>query len=553
MEYYLTGKQSQAIDKYTQEYLGTPGIILMERASREIAEFLKNLIKERKYENPRILSVVESGNNGGDAVATAWMLKDMGFEPAIYEINGISRKSESYIKEIEKAVEHGVSFLKAEQIKENVFAGYDIIIDGIFGVGLTREVTGVQKDIIDLMNKEREAGSVQLILSVDIPSGISSDTGHMLGTAVKADYTVTFEYIKYGMLFNEGRSYSGSIIKKAIGLYHPETLEEFRKIYKEYYPEMFDAAGTFIHYEYTSEEVKELLPERSPDSNKGSFGKVLVVAGSRDIYGAVYMAAEAAYRTGAGLVKIVTDIRNRDVLADKLPEAMMLTYDSDRVKTASDIKGFISAIHWADVILIGPGLGTEMVSVGLLKEIVENVDDNKYIIFDADALNIISGLSGVFEKLVRKTGYEHVIITPHMKEMERLLRGSGKDIVIDGIKETRDFVAHDFSDKNGIITVLKDARTVVGCTGSRNDFPIIYVNTTGNSGMSKGGSGDVLAGILAGLLAQNRDGAMTAYTAACMAVNIHGRAGDKAAEIMGLYSMLARDIIAAIPEILKTK
>lgn len=598
MKYYLTGKQAQAIDKYTQTNLGISGITLMESAAGKLAEAIDGVISDKNISFDRskdkILAIVESGNNGGDAVAAAWMLKDMGYNTYIYEINGISKKTDSYQIEIEKAKKRNVPFVNIRDDKGQIngIDEYKVVIDGIFGVGLTRAVTGVQAEVVDAINA---TPSTTFVVGVDIPSGISADTGRILGRAVRCDMTVTFEYIKYGMLLNEGREYSGDIRCKSIGLYVPEDVKKMAEVLRD--QGVYDiseaeiarnsqtaAENIYICHEYEDAEVAKILPARKGDSNKGTYGKVLIVAGSRDIYGAVYMAAEAAYRVGAGLVKVVTDIRNRDILCDKLPEAMILTYDTDSITedrgkglfrkgaevSLNDefVENFKSSVKWANVILAGPGLGTSDVSSQLMRHLKDTVTEDQRLILDADALNIISMDSSHewFKSFTSKLGKGNVIITPHMMEMLRIVKaGYDKetyDLVLsglgysDGIQLLKDFrksQAYSLAYNEGIIVVLKDARTVVayrnnledasGMEGYARECPL-YINTTGNSGMSKGGSGDVLAGMIAGLLAQCDKGRIPDMV--CAAVNLHGRAGDKAREEVGEYPMMARDIIKAI-------
>ena len=320
MEHYLTRNQAQFIDGYTQDKIGIPGLVLMERAAVRLAENVESIVAygsytkaEVKKETGKILAVAGAGNNGGDAIAAARILKAKGFDTYIYEVPGFSSKSESYMKQVEIARNAGVQFVQSIGRDE-----YDIILDGIFGIGLSRPVRGEQKDAIDEIN---ESGAY--VIGVDIPSGICSDTGHVLGAAVRCDVTITFEYIKVGMLFDEGREFSGMIVCEDIGLYHPNSRELFSVL--------SSVEDRYFYYEYEEDEIASHIPERTDNSNKGTYGKVLIVAGNADIYGAVYLAAEACYKTGAGLVKVVTDVRNRDALTHELPEAMMLTYDEDAV------------------------------------------------------------------------------------------------------------------------------------------------------------------------------------------------------------------------------
>ncbi|MBP5608115.1 MAG: NAD(P)H-hydrate dehydratase [Lachnospiraceae bacterium] len=546
MRYYLSGKQAQAIDRYTQDVIGIPGIVLMERAALKLAGCIDDACGrsngfDRKKD--KILAIAESGNNGGDAVAAARLLRNMGYDTYVYEVNGIGKKSDSYIKQIRIAENNSVKFIGQGNLSDSelydLFSEYRVVIDGIFGVGLSREVTGVHKKVIDVLNHV-SSDKDMLIVGCDIPSGICSDTGRILGCAVKCDMTVTFQYIKYGMLVDEGREYSGKIYCEDIGLYRPASVSFLGEV-------LSDTDTQYLYYEYEDEEISEHLPERKADSNKGSFGKVLILAGSKDIYGALYMCAESCLRCGAGLVRIVSDRVNRDLCMDKLPEAMMLAYDSDEPDKDFENE-YIKAVGWADVILAGPGLGTGEWSKHLLEVLFDNCISGQSLVLDADALNIVSAVDtkGIFKKLTDKLGYEHIVITPHMGEMLRLLKGT---LSMDRLRKNRAEAASYFAGENGVICILKDARTVIGCTGSVEGKKLIYVNTTGNSGMAKGGSGDVLSGIVAGIIAQNNNDEKTDYEMSCAAVHIHGRAGDGARDKKGETKMLARDIIDNIPVI----
>ncbi|SNU05308.1 NAD(P)H-hydrate epimerase [Lachnospiraceae bacterium] len=587
MIFYPTGKQAQIIDKYTQEVIGLPGLVLMEKAAEALADEIINKIEcckiagqnkdicdnagqKKEYccetdklygfrkDRDKILAIVEGGNNGGDAAAAARILKTKGYDTYIYEINGISRQTDSYMKQIQIAAASGVKFVK-EPLNEEDLSGYRIILDGIFGVGLSREVKGIQSAVIDMINSAGERGCY--VVGTDIPSGVSADTGKILGNAVRCDLTVTFHYTKYGMLLNKGREYSGEISCKDIGLFTVNTASDMKRVL-----DIEDLSDQKIIYEYDDEDIAIRIPKRNASSNKGSYGKVLILAGSKEVYGALYLSAAAALKIGAGLVKVVTDIRNKEVLSEKLPEAMCLAYDSEADITPDFIKEYDKAIAWADVILAGPGLGTGEVSETLLNNAIEKIASGQQLIMDADALNIISrkDVGEILAPLTRKLGFENVVITPHIMEMSRL-RGSLKDKTsfdeeikkagyeskIDYIKDSAFDVAKLFSDEYGCICILKDARTAVSCTGYLSDKKemLCYINTTGNSGMSTAGSGDVLSGILAGVLAQNSEEQMTVYEASCLAVNLHGRAGDCAKTHKGEHSLLAGDIIECIPHV----
>ncbi|MBR5368310.1 MAG: NAD(P)H-hydrate dehydratase [Lachnospiraceae bacterium] len=558
MKYYLNGKQARETDRYTSEHIGIPGIVLMERAALELANVVAGELEgtrtDRKSHGDgiarrscdvlgcesferascRILSVVGGGNNGGDAVAAARILKTMGFDTAVYEVNKEAKKSESYLIQERIAKNLGVRFLSEADFN------YDCIIDGIFGVGLTREVEGVYRTAVEAIN----AVSGALVVGCDIPSGIDADTGIMMGCAVKCDITVTFEYIKFGMLVNEGRACSGKILCREIGLYKPQDLSEAKRL--------FEGISAF---EYDEADLKRLLPKQKADSNKGTNGKVLVVAGSKDIYGALYLCSSACYRVGAGLVKVVTHEVNRSLLMDKLPEAMMLTYNDKDLLIDSDFFGKLAdSVAWADVILVGPGLGTGPQSVALLKHVIASLKEGQRLVLDADALNILfTNVRDVIKLITRRIGKGNTVITPHIGEMVRVMKGLGEETTPGEIKRNPAEAALLVARETGAVVVLKDARTVIA---TPEEERLVYVNTTGNSGMSKGGSGDVLAGITAGLLARGKgpDSHETAFETVCLAINLHGRAGDRARDDVGQTCMLAGNILDKIfPRLLPDK
>ena len=665
MKYYVNGKQAREIDRYTSEKIGIPSIVLMERAALELANAVLEELEENRA-SVRILSVVGGGNNGGDAVAAARILKSMGFDTAVYEVNKEAKKTESFLVQEKIARNLGVKFLCEEDIDFTVkkspdtgegqdaisalkseFSKYDVIIDGIFGVGLTREVEGVYRIAVEAVNSASGAQDDHsmingdpfetdraethdksfngqtcvkrpLVVGCDIPSGIDADTGIVMGCAVKCDITVTFEYIKFGMLVNEGRTYSGRILRREIGLYTPRDLTEAKRL--------FEGVSAF---EFDEADARRIAPKQKPDSNKGTNGKVLIVAGSKDIYGALYLCSSACFRVGAGLVKVVTHEVNRSLLMDKLPEAMVLTYnDSDLTdghglnpggKNGSEfLEKLASSVAWADVILVGPGIGTGPQSAALLRRVIASLKEGQHLVLDADALNILfsaeslrsntgksfdhktlnaggnidlrtwstthdkkfddaccfeesrldlseaQNVRDITDYISRKIGKGNSVITPHIGEMVRVMKGLGEETSAGEIKRNPAEAALFAARETGAVVVLKDARTVVADPGEER---LVYVNTAGNSGMSKGGSGDVLAGITAGLLARNmrvtcqgneEKGAdplakesisdipfmsRGCFETACLSVNLHGRAGDRAKDDVGESCMLAGNIL----------
>lgn len=494
MQYIVTKKEMQAIDAYTIDKIGIPSAVLMERAALSVVEEIERLNVSRG----RVLIVVEGGNNGGDGLAVGRILLERGYKVDIYYIGGFEKVSQGFQQQWSILHHMGVRFRKTIPNKE-----YAVIVDGIFGVGLSREVRGVQKKAIEAMN-HMDAIKV----AIDIPSGIDATTGEVLGTAFYADYTVTFGLKKLGMFFLDGIDACGTVICKPIG-----------------FPAQAVAHVKPMIYAYDNSDLDK-LPKRVNNSNKGTYGRVAVIAGSKNMSGAAFLCSKAAYSTGAGLVKIYTHESNRTILQSQLPEAVMMTYD--------DYEGALAciedALQWATVIVVGPGLGVDTVSERMLYELLMNAEVP--MVVDADALNI---LSNNIELL--RTSSVQIIMTPHMKEMSRLIQRP-----VEEIAKNRFVIAREFAKKMQVTLVLKDAKSIATNGGQQT-----YMNLAGNNGMSTGGSGDVLAGIIAGMLA----GGLTLADAARMGTYVHCRAGDLAAEHKGNYAMLASDIISYIGEVMR--
>lgn len=496
MEYAATREEMQRIDQYTIEEIGIPGMVLMEKAAMATCEE----IITRFTKDKTVLVVTERGNNGGDGIVVARILSSLGYKVDIYEIGGVRRASEQYVSQKEIAIHLELCFLE-----ELPGIDYDIIIDAIFGVGLSREISGVQREVIEKLNKK--SGTK---IAIDVPSGIDASTGKVMGTAFLADYTVTFGLNKVGLILYPGADYAGEVLVKDIGF--PKKAVEM-------------IAPKTIFY---TKEDRDKLPRRKADSNKGTYGRVLIVAGSKNMSGAAYFNAKAAYRSGCGLVQIFTHESNRVILQTKLPEAILTTYEEE-----TDAKEKLKeAIERANVIVFGSGMGNTYITRNLLL-LVQSLAKVP-IVLDADGINCIH-MEG--EKSIEFSKFlAPCIITPHMKEMARFMKTD-----ISSIKENIIQTAKLCAKDNHIICVLKDVRTVVMDEQSQT-----YINITGNHGMAKGGSGDVLAGIIGGLLA----GGLEPVEAARMGVFCHGMAGDFAKEEKGAYSMLASDIIEQLPFVL---
>ena len=402
-------------------------------------------------------------------------------------------------------------FFLPENASDFSFEDYDYIIDAIFGIGLSRAVEGRYAQVIEAINKARENPDTKII-AVDIASGISADNGQIMGIAVKADYTITFGYNKTGIMFYPGASYSGSVKVINAGFVTEDILHKKVKCF-----------GSIFTYD--DEDVGRLLV-RKPDSNKGTYGRTLIIAGSKNMGGAAILSASAAYRSGTGLVKVLTHEINKTALLCRMPECLISTYQ-DNMPLAAELK---ADFEWAKSIAVGPGLSMNVAAAEITRCVLET--DDKVRILDADALNIIAG-----EHIDYKGSREgQIIITPHIMEMSRL---TGKTVA--DIKEHMIESAKEYAIQHSCICILKDARTVV------TDGQKVYINCTGNDGMSTGGCGDVLTGLIAGMTAMGLD----AFEAACLSVYVHGKAGDYAASGKGRAGMTAADVSEAIAYVLK--
>lgn len=488
VEYLVTGKEMKLLDQNTSKCFMVPEMVLMEQAS---GAFVQELFRIKKEIN-RVLVVCGSGNNGADGIAIARLLNQQNICCDIYLVGQMQQESE--LHKLQMKIYQSYHYPVVEQLTDS----YDVVIDAIFGIGLSRTIEGSAYDVIGQMNSLCHAYKV----AVDISSGVSADTGEILGTAFLADATITFSFAKLGHYLYPGCEYSGKIIVSPIGI----TMDSF-----------LDKKPRIAAY---TENDFHLLPARKANSNKGTYGKLLIIAGSDQMAGAAYLAAKAAYRLGCGMVKVLTHEANRNVLLERLPELLVSTYG----KTI-DKKKIIEELSWADAVVIGPGIGTQECARTLLELTLANVAVP--FLLDADALNIIAEDTGV---LLRP--HTDCVITPHLGEMSRLT-GSA----ISYIKSHLIATACDFSDQYNVVCTLKDFRTVTA-----SPYGISYLNLSGNHGMATAGSGDVLSGMIGSLLAQG----MSAAKAASFGAYLHGLCGDLVREELGTISLMANDLCDGI-------
>lgn len=494
MQLWVNAAQMKAADQYTIQKLGVPSLELMEHAAQACVQVLE----DEKVDLSHVCVVCGSGNNGGDGLAIARILQNNRYSVEIFCVGNPEHYTEETQEQMHRLQECGGKITYGMPQEDS----YSVIIDAVFGVGLSRKVEGRYRQVIEQMNRMRGTK-----FAVDIPSGLSATTGCILGCAFKADYTVTFQLKKIGLELSQGRTMAGRVIVPDIGISTDSICED---------QEIVRTAGKDIY--------RKMLPDRPEDSNKGTYGRLLVIAGSKGMAGAAYLNAHAAYMTGAGLVRVYTSSDNREILQTLLPEAIITTYEEYNKEE------LLSLLTWADGVCIGSGLGMSRLSEKILKTVIEYV--KVPCLIDADGLNLLAENKNYLNQMAER----RFVITPHMKEMSRLTGTPVEELKADRIQILKDFIS-----RYRITCVLKDSRTLIA-----SEEKGIRMNLTGNSAMAKAGSGDVLAGVISGWMVQGKE----AEDAAELGTYIHGLSGDLAKFEKGVYSVMARDLIEYISKAL---
>lgn len=477
-------------ERQTMEKYRLPSVLLMEKAALAVVEELC----KGDYDLKKVLIACGTGNNGGDGLAVARILQARGVFTEVCMAGSLADLSQDAKVQLEMYQAVSGKFVTAP-----VYEEYTVIVDAIFGIGCHRKIEGIRAEVIEKIN-----AAPAPVVAVDVPSGVDSDSGKICGCAVKASATVTFFAKKLGMALYPAKEYCGKVMTAMLDVPMEEVSSCSAKA-------------------YTEEDLKK-LPVRAENSHKGTFGKVLVIAGSQKIFGAAYFAAAAAYRMGAGLVKVYTPQENITAFETLLPEALLEGYD----RTCPQLKQLKQCMEWADVIVMGPGFGTDRMAEKILRYVI--CKSRVPVVADADAIRLLSK-----NKKLLLDATSPVVLTPHMQEMAQFLKISVEEIQKDPVD-----AAVKTADKYKITLVLKDAVTLVSSPGQK-----LYVNNSGNSGMATGGSGDVLAGMIGGLIGQG----MNASDAAELGVCLHGKAGDAAAAAKSAYSMTATDLLNSMAEV----
>jgi NAD(P)H-hydrate epimerase len=507
--YLVTAKEMQEMDRRTIEDLGIPGMVLMENAGRGATRFL--LEKFPDIGKMRVGVIAGRGNNGGDGYVMARYLKQKGVRVTVYlladanRVQGDAAANLKFLKPLEVSLveipdEDSLAHMQSEM------AGVDVWIDAILGTGLKSDVRGYFKTVIDFIN-----GLNKPVFAVDVPSGLNSDTGQVCGTCIRAGATATFAFAKTGHFTYPGPQYSGALKIIDIGIPNP--------IADEVKPRQ---------WLLTKKDILNCLTARRPDAHKGTTGHVLVVAGSPGKTGAAAMTSISALRSGAGLVTLGVAESLNPILEPQILEAMTapLPEIQPGILGESAFETLDNLMADKKCIVIGPGLGQAKNTKKLIGKIVKAAC--KPLVIDADGLNSLSAQTRLF-----KSAGAPIILTPHPGEMARLTGSSVSAVQQDRIKCARNF-AVDFN----VHVVLKGAHTVIAVPDGR-----VSINPTGNAGMASGGMGDVLTGVIAGLIAQG----LSAADACRAGVYLHGAAADSLSQSIGPYGYLAGEVMAAIP------
>jgi len=513
----LTATQMQRIDRLTTEHYGVPSLTLMENAGRGVVEFLEE--RFAPLGRQRIVILCGRGNNGGDGLVVARLLRDRGLTPRVLLFADPQKVQGDAAVNLERlaisAMPEVVETPQAWQGIKLSLKGTTLLVEALLGTGLTKPLGGLLLEVVREVNAELAGAQV---VAVDLPSGISADTGELIGEHVRADFSVTFTAPKIAHIFPPACECVGEWVLKLIGT-PPDALESDSELF----------LNLACH-----EDFAWMARPRKPDAHKGNFGHVLVLAGSVGKTGAAALAALAALRAGAGLVTVATPASALPIVASLGREYMTEPLPQTEAGTISlralEHGRWDKLLEGKSVLAIGPGIGDVPETAELVRTLVNR--RRLPVVLDADGLNAFAGCMDTFES---GGDLPDAVLTPHPGEMSRLVGLGTAEIQARRVDSAREFVR-----KHRVNLVLKGFRTLTATPDGK-----VWVNPTGNPGMASGGTGDVLTGMIAGLVAQYRDRPMGEVAAG--AVYLHGLAGDLAAKELGQPSLIAGDLIAALP------
>jgi hydroxyethylthiazole kinase-like uncharacterized protein yjeF len=511
----LTASQVRQLEEACAK-IGISTDNLMENAGKVVAEEVKRLLGGA--EGRHILFLVGPGNNGGDGLVAARHLHDWGAKVTVYLL-GRRGNDDPNLKLVQ---ERGISCVEAAKDEglsqfTDSLASADAVVDALFGTGTTRPFSGNILSVLDRVNKARKRRPKWRIIALDLPSGLNADSGAVDPATLYADYTVTLGTPKPGLFNFPGAERVGKLTVADIGM--PENLAE-------------GAASEYL----TGELIRSVLPERPVQANKGSFGRVLVVAGSMNYIGAAYLACSGAIRVGAGLVTLAVTPTLQSILAAKLTEVTYLLLPESRPGVVAPEAARLISQHFEgyNVLLLGCGLGQGPAAVKLVRSILLAKERRELpaLVLDADALNILADTPRWWQHL-----NTDAIVTPHPGEMARLT-----GIPVAEIQADRLGVAKKWAAEWNKTVVLKGAYTVIASPEGR-----AVISPVANPGLASAGSGDVLTGAIAGLAAQG----LPLFEAAACGVYLHGGAGERVKERLGDAGMIASDLLPELPVVIK--
>jgi len=497
------------IDRTTIEEVQIPGVVLMENAGIGVVDEIENFLGD--VIDKQIVIFCGKGNNGGDGYVIARHLHNRGAHVAVFlagKKEAIKGDAFINLKILENMGLDVIEITSLDQIP--LFSHIDLIVDALLGTGVTGPVVGFFGELINYIN---DLGAA--IVSVDLPSGMVTDTGAVHGACIKADVTVTMAQLKTGLLFSPARDLAGEIVVVDISV-PPQVSERIH-------------GNRFL---IESDDIRIRLPRRKLDAHKTSCGKVVVFAGSVGMTGAATLTAISSLKVGAGLTKLGIPASLNPILEQKLTEVMTVPLaetsgQSISLKAKDQIADLLA---WADVLAVGPGLSTDPETVEFVKWLLTSF--KKPMVLDADGLNALAKTPELIQKYPGD-----LVITPHPGELARLIDISISDLHKDSLSVIRKLVQ-----EWETVIVLKGGPTLIAAPNGN-----LFINSTGNPGLATGGSGDVLTGMIAGLLAQK----ITPLDAALVGVYLHGLAGDLAAEDLSEMGMIAGDICYYLPAAIK--
>ena len=495
----LNAAQIREADEYTIANEPVKSIDLMERAALACTIEIISMYDDKRVE---FFIFCGTGNNGGDGLAIARLLYDKGYNTKVFILDFSSNSSDNFLINKDRLKQYGVNIINfSERELFPVISSNVVIIDAIFGTGLNRPVGEKYATIIHCINKKAEEGVP--VISIDLPSGLfdEDNSSNILQNIIRATYTLTFQAPKLAFMFPENEVFTGEWKVLDISL---------DKNYISRIP---------TNWFFTDPEIAvSLYKRRNKFSHKGTFGHSLIVAGSYGKMGAAILAAKACLRSGTGLLTTHVPKEGYQILQTTVPESMVSIDRDEKIITTAIKYEKYAAIG------IGPGLGTEKETQQVIKMLIQNAISP--ILIDADGINILSENKTWLSFLPPNT-----ILTPHLKEFERLVGKTSNSY-------ERLSVLRKFSEKYNVIVILKGAHTAIALPNNS-----VYFNSTGNPGMATGGTGDVLSGVITGLLSQGYNPA----DAALFGVFLHGLAGDLASGYLSEDAMIASDIIEYLP------